>query len=309
VAKLGILAKTPRYIREIRRVLKTADVVHVRCPANISLLAVIVLCFVREPKVRWIKYAGNWSPTDGDPTSYRFQRWMLRGKRHRAQVTVNGEWQNQPPHVHSFQNPCLTAEELKQGHSAACAKSVESPVRLLFVGRVETPKGAGRALEIAAKLVQSGLRVQLDLIGDGPEREAFEQQSRDLGFGDCVNFHGWLPRTSLEPFLRQAHFLLLPTSASEGWPKVLSEGMAYGAIPLAGDVSGIDQTLSKYGIGAAVPASDIDGFCREIERRLANEEAWKEEMLRCCHAANEFSYDNYLSRVSALLHLRPRAGA
>src|SRR5687767_2012317 len=42
-AKLNILRHSPLYARMILRQLSRADVVHVRCPANISLLAIFLL--------------------------------------------------------------------------------------------------------------------------------------------------------------------------------------------------------------------------------------------------------------------------
>src|SRR5262249_8898979 len=48
--KLGILRLAPLYVRAILHHLKEADVVHVRCPANISLMAIVLLGFVSHPR-------------------------------------------------------------------------------------------------------------------------------------------------------------------------------------------------------------------------------------------------------------------
>ena len=44
----------------------------------------------------------------------------------------------------------------------------------------------------------------------------------------------------------QAYLMLFP-SESEGWPKVLSEGKAYGVVPVTSDVSSIPQYLREFG--------------------------------------------------------------
>ena len=100
--------KSSHFPSEIITELKTADVVHIRCPANISLLAVIVLFFISKPNFRWIKYAGNWSSYNNEAWSYKLQRWILQTRWHRGNVTVNGSWPGQPDFVKSFYNPCLT---------------------------------------------------------------------------------------------------------------------------------------------------------------------------------------------------------
>src|SRR5690606_41947831 len=60
----------------------------------------------------WIKYAGNWKQKDA-PVAYRFQTWLL--ERQSRPVTINGRWPNQPKHCLSYENPCLTKQELDEG--------------------------------------------------------------------------------------------------------------------------------------------------------------------------------------------------
>ena len=49
-----------RWVRTIVAELPHADVVHVRGPAHIALVAMLMLPLVRRPAGRWIKFAGNW---------------------------------------------------------------------------------------------------------------------------------------------------------------------------------------------------------------------------------------------------------
>ncbi len=146
--KLGILWRLPVYAFIIRRELAKADAVHVRSPANIALLAIQMLTFARRPSRRWLKYAGSWVGYPGEPWSYRFQRWWLRAGLHRGLVTVNGDWPGMPPHVRSFLNPCLSEEELAEAHRRTASKTLKVPLQLLFVGRLDTEKGASRALRV-----------------------------------------------------------------------------------------------------------------------------------------------------------------
>ena len=74
-AKLRIVTIMPGFIRKFLRELRTADVVHVRCPASISMIAIVLLALKRNPRTRWIKYAGNWQPRGPEAWSYTFHRW------------------------------------------------------------------------------------------------------------------------------------------------------------------------------------------------------------------------------------------
>lgn len=301
--KLGLLMKAPGYAWTVWRELGQTDAVHVRCPANISLIALLLLCLRRRPKVRWVKYAGNWQPRRDQPLSYRFQRWLLRRGLARARVTVNGKWEGQPRHVWSFLNPCLTEPELAEGRLAAGSKTLSQPLRLLYVGALQANKGARVVLDVASTLTLKGIDVAVDFVGDGPERPLLEALAASLGIATLTRFHGWLPRAELASFYAGAHFLLLPSN-SEGWPKVISEGMAYGVVPLSTTVSSIPQHLAAFGTGKTLPPGDAKGFAIAIEQYCAAPQTWEEESRNAVEAAQLFSYPKYLRSVSQLLGLK-----
>jgi glycosyltransferase involved in cell wall biosynthesis len=297
IDKLGILTLAPRYIWAMLKEMPRADLVHVRAPANISLFAMVLLTFLGRPKPRWIKYAGNWKPTGPEPWSYRFQRWWLEKGFHRGTATVNGRWPEQPDHVFSFLNPSFFDTDLAAGRQAAGTRHFAEPYRLLFVGRIESPKGVGRLLQIAQELQQAGFDFTLDLVGDGPELPTFEQWSQQHGLDQLVTFHGWQPKHALPAFYAAAHFLVLPTTASEGWPKVLSEAMAYGVVPLASAISSIPQILAEAGAGPALPPEDPSAFSAAIQSYAAHPETWKAASEAGLQAASWFSYAHYLEQV------------
>jgi len=303
--KLAVARLAPRYAAAILREAAECDVIHVRCPANISLLAVLLLAVARHPERRWVKYAGNWAAGSREPWSSKLPRRLLTGSSHRAVVTVNGEWPDQPPHVRSFLNPCLTEEELREGCRVASVKLLAPPARLLFVGRLDEAKGAGRVLEVLFRLAARGLRARARFVGDGPRRGDLERRAAELPSGTTAQFLGPLPRTELASLYADSDLLLLPSS-SEGWPKALSEGMAYGVVPVASDVGCIPQYLRRFGAGRSLPAEDLDGFAEAVAGYCLSPAAWKAESQKCVEAARAFSYDNYLEAVKTLLGLEDK---
>jgi glycosyltransferase involved in cell wall biosynthesis len=305
--KLAILGRFPQYARIILEELPQTDVVHVRCPANICLLATVMLAVQREPKLRWIKFATNWQPDGREAWSSTFQRWWLRQGWTRAWVTVNGECSGQPVHVRPFLNPCLTDAELEEAKVLAARKPAMYPLRLLFVGTLDSNKGVLRTLEIVRLVRSCGVDAQLEVVGDGPERPALERKIVELGMAAAVTLHGWLPRTVLGEIYARNHLYLM-TSQTEGWPKVLSEAMAYGVVPIASAISCIPDYLKKFQVGRTVPWSDLPAFA---EAALAYARApgnWQAESARAMTAAAEFTYSSYLNEVRALLNLPTDAG-
>jgi glycosyltransferase involved in cell wall biosynthesis len=283
--------------------LRQADVIHVRCPANISQLAIILLALRRHPRRRWFKYAGNWMPQDNEAMSYKLQRWWLQKGFARGQVTVNGQWPAQPAHVHSFLNPCLTEEELREGRETAGNKQFRAPVNLLFVGRLDCAKGVARCLEILAQLRERGVPACLELVGDGPDRSELTDLANAFALDVQTTFHGWLPRAAINRLYARAHFILLPSQCSEGWPKVLSEAMAWGAVPLASDVSSIPHYFKQFQTGRTFAANNIAGVADAVCEYLYNPASWRTESENAVKAAQLFSYSAYLEKVGKLLEI------
>jgi glycosyltransferase involved in cell wall biosynthesis len=255
-----------------------------------------VLGRARQPAYRWAKYAGNWRPDGAEPRTYTLQRRWLAENRHRGVVTINGRWPA-PPHVHSFHNPCLTEAETAEGRVAAAAKRLDLPVELLFVGALTDGKGAGRALRVAEALGARGVPYRLQLLGDGPDRPRYEAWARERGVR--AHFLGWVPRSSITAYYAKAHFILLP-SRSEGWPKVLSEAMAFGVVPVAAAVSGIPQLLAETGAGVALPVEDTAGMAGAVAGYVADPDAWATAGRAGVAAAEQFTYRAYQAAVAAL---------
>lgn len=299
--KLEILRVFPIYARAIRQALGEADVVQVRCPCNIGLVACPLVG--RDKRViRWGKYAGNWRAIQGQPWSYRVQRGFLAQGWLNGPVTINGAWPGQPAHVHSFYNPSLTGQEVQEAAAITASKTLSNPIQLLFVGRTERAKGLGLVIQMVAQLKQKGYAVWLDIIGDGPERSRFEVLVNELAVEDNVQFHGWLARPQLKPFYIKAHMLLLP-SYSEGWPKVLSEGMAFGVVPIASAVSSIPETLRETGAGLSFPPLEINAFVSAVEMLIQNPEMWQEMANKGRAAAPAFTFETYVQRLGHILNL------
>lgn len=293
----------PGYLKAILHERSRADLIHVRAPANISLLALVILGCLSRPKLRWAKYAGDWNRGSDEPWSYRFQRWWLLRGLHRGWVTVNGSLREAAPHVRTFLNPCLMDSEIYEGLAEGGQKTLSPIMRLVFVGRVESAKGVGICLDTVALLRRSGIPVELDMVGDGPQRPEFERKAKELGLDSEVIFHGELPRQDLGRFYGKAHFILLP-SASEGWPKVLSEAMAYGVVPIASAVGSIPEYLRCFGTGLAVPNASPAAYASAIAGYSLKPDVWKAESQQALIAAGHFTYSRYLQALTDLLGLR-----
>jgi len=297
IDKFTILKYLFQYIRIISKWLQWADFVHLRCPANIPLIALLILSFEKKPKFRWVKYAGNWSSYPGEALSYKCQKWILKKNFLGGFVTINGDWPNQESHIFSFKNPSLTEKDVENGKIIARQKELNFPIKIIFVGRVESAKGVGRILQIAKNLKEAGLAFTIEIIGDGEEKVTFQKMAENMYLTNQVLFLGWLSKEELASYYKEAQIILFPSSASEGWPKVLSEAMAYGVVPIASRISSIPQILAKYNAGIAVPVDHLDDYVKAILNLSENPKEWKKMSLAGAEASYNFSYPYYLKSV------------
>src|SRR5262249_46287828 len=104
------------------------------------------------------------------------------------------------------------------------------PLRGAFVGRLVPYKGADMLLEAAAEFLREE-RLELDIIGEGPQRMQLESMVERLGIESRVCFHGWLSHVEVQSRLRNCDFLALP-SVREFGGGVVVEAMSQGVTPI-----------------------------------------------------------------------------
>jgi glycosyltransferase involved in cell wall biosynthesis len=172
---------------------------------------------------------------------------------------------------------------------------------LLFVGYLSCAKGVDRVIEIARRLSAKSLDFRLTFVGDGPERSRLEEIVNKNSMGDRVHFTGWQPITALHQYYRKAHLFIFP-SKSEGWPKVLSEAMAHGVVPLASDVGSIKEILVETGAGRAFSLGNNQLYIDAIFEYAQDPQLWKDTSLKGINAAKKFTYEHYLSDVKRMFY-------
>jgi hypothetical protein len=207
-----------------------------RLPMGIGIYLLPIFALRNKRRfIFWVKYANNWMQRNA-PKGYAIQRWMLSKNLAGCKTTINGFWKDQPAHCVSFENPSLRFSDLEAGRKALISKEYKPPFNFAFIGRLEDEKGVSRILKTMHEIDPS-LIGKIHFIGDGKKTEQYILASADLA--DKVVFHGYRTGDFIRKILASSHFFLLPTTASEGFPKVVAEASCYGCIPVVSDTSSI----------------------------------------------------------------------
>ena len=141
---------------------------------------------------------------------------------------------------------------------------------VLAVARLVPQKGLDVLLQAFAALpmtCRGGWR--LILVGDGPERQALEQQAQQLEIAASVSFAGF--RSDPLTFMQKAAIFALP-SRFEGMPNALLEAMAAGLPSVVSDASPGPLEMVHDGVhGCVVPREDWRAFSEALEKLMLDE--------------------------------------
>lgn len=164
----------------------------------------------------------------------------------------------------------------------------KNKLNLLFLGVDWKRKGGDKALEIAEKLNQSGLKTTLNIAGIA-----------DLPFKNIPDFvinHGYLSKRTqagvqeIEKLFITNHFLILP-SLADCTPIVYSEANSFGLPGITTDVGGIPSIIKDDINGKKFPVnSEASVWCNYISSLFSD----KERYAKLCLS----SFDEYQKRLN-----------
>ena len=166
---------------------------------------------------------------------------------------------------------------------------------LVFIGELRMLKGVDVLLDALALLAREGTRVSLTVVGDGPDRAAFEQHAAKQGVGEAVRFVGSMPARSAFALGR----VLVVPSRAESLPYVVLEALAAGIPMLATNVGGIPEIFGAES-GELVPPGDAHALARAIGKALRDNDSPRAVALRLQQRVREgFSADAMTDAVLA----------
>jgi len=149
-------------------------------------------------------------------------------------------------------------------------RTMHSPFRLLFVGRISPEKGLAYAIEALAQTEHT----ELCVVGEGPVKQASQRRAEELGIADRVTWRGRL-RWGLPLFsaMRDSDALILP-SLTEGLPQVVVEAQTQSCPVIATTVGGIPEIIRTGENGILVPPGDSTAIAEAI-RQVRDPATWQ----------------------------------
>ncbi len=132
----------------------------------------------------------------------------------------------------------------------------------------------GTLITALQQTARRGLRLQVELVGDGPLRYELEAQAMRVGLSSCVTFHGHVDHDRLAQLLALADIFVSP-ALSDGNNVSLNEAMACASFPIGTQIPANAQWIEDGVNGLLYPAGDAEALT-ECILRAAADTSWRE---------------------------------
>jgi len=178
-------------------------------------------------------------------------------------------------------------EGLLEARQAARAEG--APLRVLFLGRLETRKGIAHLVPALQQLLETREDIVVDLIGAKVDEDNFKLVS-DLcaAWPERVVWHGFLADEETDALMRQADLFVAP-SLYESFGLIYVEAARY-AIPSVGfAVGGVPEVVEDGTDGLLVPEGDVAALAAAL-LRLVEEDDLRARMSRAARASFEAKF-------------------
>lgn len=191
---------------------------------------------------------------------------------------------------------------LTSSSSALRIRPVEQQLRMFSVCRIEANKRIDWIIRSLAELEQdktplsSRIDWRLDLAGGGTLIPSLRERANDLGIGNRIHFHGFVPDEDLEQLFAQAHLFLMPAVQGYGIPAI--ESLQRGIPVLLHRESGVSDILLDTPWATVLTGGEdqmaeamrtaIDGVLQGrhhavAQPNLPTEDTWAEQVARLCN--------------------------
>lgn len=155
-------------------------------------------------------------------------------------------------------------------------KPMDGKIRIGTIRTLAEKYGVEYLIRAFAQLCVTHQNLQLEIVGDGPLREALENLTRELNIADKVVFHGYVNQNSdFEKYIVLLGsfdiFAILSILDSETFGVAAVEASACGIPVIASNVGGLPEVITNEETGIIVPPKNAEATANALERLISDE--------------------------------------
>ena len=273
-----------------------ADAIHAPIPGDVGTIGMLLAFLVRKPL--FIRYCGNWFVQK--TLAERFWKWFMERFSGGRSVGLATGGDSESPSVRNPNIKWIFATSLRDQELKDCSAqreiSSQSQVRLIIACRQSRKKGTGRVIESLPLILKDFPTATLDVVGDGESLAEFKRMAVMLKLDERIAFHGKVNHSSILQLLQQADLFCYPTSASEGFPKVVLEALACGLPVVTTRVSVLPQ-LIENGCGVLLVEPTSLAIAEAVREVLSDNDRYQLMSTKAIETAQQYSLESWRDTI------------
>jgi len=174
---------------------------------------------------------------------------------------------------------------------------------LLFVGRLSPEKNAGLLVKAAKALLRTYPSLNLNIVGEGPEKEELQALARSLKLEKNIHFLPFLPHAKILQLIQNHKIVCLP-SLTESFGMVLTEAMLQETPVIGSNIEGINEITRNGKYGLLFEKNSLSDLTKKISWGLENYPVIKKRTLEAKgHLQKKYSAEKQLFTLeNVILH-------
>ncbi len=281
--------------KEVRR----ADAVHTPIPGDVGTIGMLFALLLRKPL--FVRHCGNWFVQR--TVAERVWKWSMEHFTDKRNVMLATGGSQEPPSARNKNikwifSTSLRREQMK--NRLPRSLPADGNVRIVTVCRQEPRKGTDVVIKSMPLIRKAFPNATLDVVGEGTLLTELMGQVNRLELDPAVRFHGKLEHRSVLDILERSHVFCFPTSASEGFPKVVLEALAVGLPVVVTPVSVLPE-LMKSGGGVLVDKPEPDIVAAAVRDICSDRSGYIEMSAKAIDTARQYSLEDWQMRIGEIL--------
>ena len=293
--KIGMLRWILRNTRTLWREMRKADAVHTPIPGDIGTIGMVLALIQRKPL--FVRHCGNWfvQRTVAERMWKRGMEYFAGGRN--VMLATGGDLEppsKRNPSVKWIFSTSMGSLQISRNRSRQLPK--DDRLRLVIACRQEERKGT----DVVIASLRFLPNATLDVIGGGSLLKDLKAQAARLGVGDRVTFHGKVRQTAVLDVLDRSHIFCYPTSASEGFPKVVLEALAHGLPVITTNISVLPRLISE-GCGMLLDEPTPNALAAAVSQISSSDTDYDRMSRKALETAQQYSLENWRDSIGRSL--------
>ena len=174
-------------------------------------------------------------------------------------------------------------------------------INIGIVKKMERKYGVDVLIDAFSEVIKTNPKYdwRLNIVGEGSQRMALEEQVRILGLQSNINFIGAIQNNRVPGFLAKQNVFIVPSrDESESFGVAAVEAQACGLPVIASDVGGLPEVISDGETGFIIPKENKDALAQAIEKICLNDELRQNMSVAAReNAVRKYNWSNNLDQM------------